>query len=294
MKGRKLARTLAAVGGEDPLKRVNVLGVGVMPLHLDLAVQTLDAWHTQGRRSYVCCVSVHGIVTSQRDPEIRRAINHSGMATEDGMPLVWWSRYMGFTGARRVCGSDLMDAMCELAAKRGHRHYFYGGSPRVVDELVVRLKRRHPGLIIAGYHSPPFRPLTDKEDAAEVAAINETQPDFVWVGLGMPKQEKWIASHVGRIHATALLGVGAAFDFHAGAKARAPTWMQRSGLEWLFRLASEPKRLAHRYLIDNSVFVACALRQIVGWKSYADDWDVPQYETHVAGSAVAALQNLGT
>jgi N-acetylglucosaminyldiphosphoundecaprenol N-acetyl-beta-D-mannosaminyltransferase len=165
-----------------------------------------------------------------------------------------------------------MDAMCARSAERGHRHYFYGGSPRVVERLVARLAQRYPGLIVAGYRSPPYRALTEEEDAADVAAINDARPDFVWVGLGMPKQEKWIAAHVGRIHATALLGVGAAFDFHAGTKPRAPRWIQRSGFEWLFRLASEPRRLAHRYVIDNSIFIAHAVRQLMGWKSYAQDW----------------------
>jgi N-acetylglucosaminyldiphosphoundecaprenol N-acetyl-beta-D-mannosaminyltransferase len=162
--------------------------------------------------------------------------------------------------------------MCALGAQKGHRHYFYGGSPKVVEQLVSRLTQRHRGLIIAGYHSPPFRPLTTDEDAADVAAINATRPDFVWIGLGMPKQEKWMASHVGRIHAAALLGVGAAFDFHAGTKPRAPMWMQRSGFEWLFRLLCEPRRLAHRYLIDNTIFVAHTIQHITGLRSYARDW----------------------
>jgi N-acetylglucosaminyldiphosphoundecaprenol N-acetyl-beta-D-mannosaminyltransferase len=262
-----------------PLDRVNIVGVGVMPLDLAQAVDTLDKWREEGRRDYVCCVSVHGLVTAQRDPAIRDAINRCGLATEDGMPLVWWSRRSGFKSAHRVCGSDLLDAMCALAVKRGHRHYFYGGSPAVVEKLVSRLTQRHPGLNIVGHHSPPFRPLTEEEDAADVAAINATNPDFVWIGLGMPKQEKWMVSHLGRINATALLGVGAAFDFHAGLKARAPAWMQRSGLEWLFRLASEPRRLARRYLIDNSIFLACAAQQLIGWKSYADEWKLQNAET---------------
>jgi N-acetylglucosaminyldiphosphoundecaprenol N-acetyl-beta-D-mannosaminyltransferase len=254
------------------LPRVNILGVGVMPLDLGQAVATLDQWQQEGRREYVCCVSVHGLVTSQRDPVIRATLNRAGLATQDGMPLVWWSRRAGFKRASRVCGSDLMDAMCALAARKGHRHYFYGGSPAVVAKLVERLTRRHPGLTIAGYHSPPFRKLTEDEDAADVAAINAARPDYVWVGLGMPKQEKWIASHLGRIEATALLGVGAAFDFHAGTKPRAPGWMQRIGFEWLFRLLSEPRRLAHRYLIDNTLFIAHTMQHLTGLRSYARDW----------------------
>ena len=131
---------------------------------------------------------------------------------------------------------------------------------------------RYPGLIVAGSNSPPFRALTADEDAEDIASINETRPDFVWVGLGMPKQEKWMVEHLGKIDATALIGVGAAFDFHAGTKPRAPIWMKRSGLEWLFRLMTEPQRLAHRYLIDNSLFIGHMLQQVTGWKTYAKDW----------------------
>jgi N-acetylglucosaminyldiphosphoundecaprenol N-acetyl-beta-D-mannosaminyltransferase len=254
------------------LPRVNILGVGVMPGNVAQAVATLDAWRAQGRRDYVCCVSVHGIVVSQRDAEIRRALNRSGLATQDGMPLVWWARRAGFPNATRVCGSDLMDAMCALGAREGHRHYFYGGSPRVIAKLVERLTARHPGLIVCGAKSPPFRTLTPEEDAADVAEINATRPDFVWIGLGMPKQEKWMVSHLGRIEATALLGVGAAFDFHAGTKPRAPVWMQQRGLEWLHRLASEPRRLAHRYLVDNSLFMMHTLLRVVGRRAYPQDW----------------------
>ena len=174
--------------------------------------------------------------------------------------------------ARRVCGSDLLDAVCAYGLQRNYRHFFYGASPQVLGLLTDRLQRRHPGLIVAGYRSPPFRALTAAEDAEDIAAINEARPDFVWIGLGMPKQEKWMVEHLGKIDATALIGIGAAFDFHAGTKPRAPIWMQRSGLEWLFRLMTEPRRLAHRYFIDNALFVGYMLRQVTGWKTYARDW----------------------
>lgn len=244
--------------------RVNILGVNVNAANLSEAVATLEQWREEKRREYVCCVSVHGVVTAQRDPVIHRALNGSGFSTTDGMPLAWWCRRAGHSYAQRVPGSEVLGAMCALGAERGHRHYFYGGSPHVLKLLVEGLQRQYPGLVIAGSHSPPFRALTPEEDAADVAAINEANPDFVWVGLGMPKQERWMAEHVGKINATALLGVGAAFDFWAGTKPRAPRWMQQSGLEWAFRLASEPRRLAHRYLIDNSIFIALAARHFTG------------------------------
>src|ERR1700730_3003016 len=262
----------SVTSSSDLPQRVNILGVGVMPLNLGQAVAELEKWQRERRRDYVCCITVHSLVTAQRDPEIRNALNRSGLATEDGMPLVWWCRWAGFPQAGRVYGPDLLDAMCAVATRRSHRHYFYGGSQRVVEQLVSRLSKRYPGLVVAGYRSPPFRPLTEEEDEADIAAINEAHPDFVWVGLGMPKQERWMLSHVGRVQAAALIGVGAAFDFHAGTKPWAPRWMQRSGLEWLFRLASEPRRLARRYTVDNALFVAHAIRQLTGMKSYAREW----------------------
>jgi N-acetylglucosaminyldiphosphoundecaprenol N-acetyl-beta-D-mannosaminyltransferase len=252
--------------------RVNMLGVGVTGISLPEAIATLEKWREERRRDYVCCVTVHGLVMAQRNPVIRSALNRAGMATMDGMPLVWWCRRAGFAQASRVCGPDLLEAMCARAPQQGHRHYFYGSSPRVVEQLVSRLKQRFPGLIVAGYLSPPFRPLTAEEDAAEIAAINEARPDYVWVGIGMPKQEEWMASHVGKIQAAALIGVGAAFDFHAGTKPRAPQWIQRSGFEWLFRLLSEPRRLARRYIVDNAIFVASTIKQLTGLKSYPRNW----------------------
>jgi N-acetylglucosaminyldiphosphoundecaprenol N-acetyl-beta-D-mannosaminyltransferase len=252
--------------------RVNMLGVGVAGIDLNETIATLEKWREHKQRDYVCCVTVHGLVMSQKDPTVRSALNRAGLATMDGMPLVWWCRLAGAAHASRVCGPDLLEAMCARGPALGHRHFFYGSSPQVVGQLVARLTERFPGLNVVGSISPPFRPLTAEEDAAEVAAINEARPDFVWVGIGMPKQEKWMASHVGRIDAAALIGVGAAFDFHAGTKPRAPRWIQHTGFEWLFRLLSEPRRLAHRYIIDNAYFAACAVRQLTGLKSYPRNW----------------------
>jgi N-acetylglucosaminyldiphosphoundecaprenol N-acetyl-beta-D-mannosaminyltransferase len=270
------------------VSKVNILGVGISPVNLADAVAMLEGWRKTGRRDYVCCVSVHGLVTSQRDPAIRSALNGAGLATKDGMPLVWWCRRAFASDQRRVCGSELLEAMCAMGVTEGHRHYFYGGSQQVIDQLVERLSDRFPGLVIAGHKSPPYRALTQEEDDADVIAINAARPDFVWVGLGMPKQEKWMAQHVGRIHAAALLGVGAAFDFHAGSKPRAPKWMQGVGLEWLFRLASEPRRLAHRYLIDNSLFIAHSFRQLTGLAKYPLDRETPSHLLDTRPLAVEA------
>jgi N-acetylglucosaminyldiphosphoundecaprenol N-acetyl-beta-D-mannosaminyltransferase len=252
------------------VERVNILGVGVTAVNLPDAIATLESWRDQRRREYACFVTVHGLVTAQRNPLIRKTLNRAGLAAMDGMPLVWFARLAGVANVSRVCGPDMLEAMCEHSVAHGYRHYFYGSSPEVIEQLVSRLSLRFPGLIVAGYRSPPFRPLSAEEDAADVAAINEARPDFVWIGLGMPKQEEWIAAHVGKINAAALLGVGAAFDFHAGTKPRAPQWMQRSGFEWLFRLFSEPRRLAHRYIIDNATFVVRIAQHFV--ESYRRHW----------------------
>lgn len=240
-----------------------ILGVRVAPLDCARAVALLSAWRNAGLQGYVCCVAVHGLVVAQRDEALRRALEGAALATTDGMPLVWLCRKAGFRSAGRVCGPDLLAAMAAQSVHTGHRHYFYGGTPATTAALVQRLSREYPGIAIAGWQAPPFRPLTPEEDEAAVAAINATRPDFVWIGLGLPKQEKWMAAHQGRIAGT-MLGVGAAFDFHAGVKARAPRWMQVSGTEWLFRLACEPRRLARRYLIDNSLFLAYLCRTALG------------------------------
>lgn len=242
---------------------IDVLGVAISPADLDETVQTIESWRSRpGAGRYVCCVCVHGIVTAHHDPEVREALNGASLATKDGMPVAWWCQRSGFPNARRVCGTDLMSALCETGVATGARHYFYGSTPAVLERLTAQLQQRFPGLVIAGTYSPPFRQLSPEEQQAEIDMVNAARPDYVWVGLGMPKQEKWMARNACKINAAAMLGVGAAFDFHAGLKPRAPAWMQRSGLEWLFRLASEPRRLARRYIIDNWTFarlVACHL-----------------------------------
>jgi N-acetylglucosaminyldiphosphoundecaprenol N-acetyl-beta-D-mannosaminyltransferase len=174
---------------------------------------------------------------------------------------------MGFRHVERVYGPDLMLAVCEHSAKRGYRHFFYGGAPGVTEKLAVQLRSRFPGLQVAGTYSPPFRPLTPEEDREVVERINSSQPDIVWVGIGAPKQERWMAEHVGRLCAPVLIGVGAAFDFHGGLKKQAPRWMQKSGLEWSFRLMSEPRRLWRRYLVNNPFFLWLIFLQALGRKS---------------------------
>jgi len=248
---------------EDP-PRVNILGVGISAINMNIALKVIETWITKRESHYVCVTPVHSVMECQRDPQLRHIFNTSGMTTPDGMPLVWISRLKGFRHVDRVYGPDLMLALCERSVARGYRHFFYGGAEGVPEQLAEVLQRRFPGLVVAGTFSPPFRPLTPEEDEHIVQMINKAVPDIVWVGLGSPKQERWMAAHVDRLTAPVLIGVGAAFDFHTGRKPQAPRWMQRSGLEWLFRLLTEPRRLWRRYLINNPLFVALVILQALG------------------------------
>jgi len=246
----------------------NVLGVGVSAVNMRLALEVVDAWITRRDRNYICITGVHGVMESQRDSQLRKIHNDAGLVTPDGMPLVWLSKWSGHSFVERVYGPDLMLELCKHSLRKGYRHYFYGGDEGVPELLAERLTAHFPGLSVVGTYSPPFRALSDEEDRDIVAAINTAHPDVVWVGLSTPKQERWMAAHVGRLDAPVLIGVGAAFDFHAGLKRQAPYWMQRSGTEWLFRLATEPRRLWRRYLQNNPRFVALVAAQWLGLRSY--------------------------
>lgn len=248
--------------------RANVLGVGISAIDMDLAVRTIEGWIARREPHYVCVCTVHGVMECQRDPALRRIFNASGLTTPDGMPLVWLSHLQGFRHVSRVYGPDLMLALSARSPARGYRHFLYGGAGGVAEQLAARLRARFPGLQIVGTYTPPFRPLTAAEDEQVVNLINAAAPDIVWVGLSTPKQDRWMAAHVGRLRAPALIGVGAAFDFHAGRKKQAPRWMMNAGLEWLFRLSQEPRRLWYRYLVYNPLFIALVLLQLAGAKRY--------------------------
>lgn len=239
--------------------RVDVLGVGISAVNMTTAVQTIASWIDARQRRYVCVTGVHGVMESQRDPELLRIHNESGMTTPDGMPMVWAGRWAGARHMTRVYGPDLMLALCERGAAMGWRQFFFGATDDVTAELERHLRARFLALIVAGSYSPPFRPLTPDEDTAAVELVNRARPDIVWVGLGTPKQERWMASHVDRLNAPVLIGVGAAFDIHAQTVRQAPVWMQRHGLEWLFRLRTDPRRLWRRYLRNNPKFVLSVL-----------------------------------
>lgn len=257
-----------------PVSRTNILGVGVSAINMRMALETIDGWiATRSRGHYVCVTGVHGVMECQRDPSLRRIHNQASLVTPDGMPLVWINRLRGNGFVSRVYGPDLMLAVCERGLdpgndRPGYRHFLYGGNPGLAGQLSQRLQQRFPGLCIAGTLSPPFRALTPEEDAHIVDTINGAKPDIVWVGLSTPKQERWLEEHAASLQASALIGVGAAFDFLAGTKPQAPRWIQRSGFEWLFRLVSEPRRLWRRYLVNNPQFVLLSLAQALGLKHW--------------------------
>jgi N-acetylglucosaminyldiphosphoundecaprenol N-acetyl-beta-D-mannosaminyltransferase len=198
---------------------------------------------------------------AQDDADLMQLHEQAGMVTPDGMPLVWLARSRGYQEVGRTCGSDLVLSLCEISIKEGLRHYFFGGKPGVAERLAEKLSARFPGLQVVGTATPPFRKMTPEEDVAATAAITAARPDIVWVGLSTPTQEYWMRDHVGRIPGATLMGVGAAFDFHAGDVKRAPRWMQQVGLEWLHRLSSEPRRLWRRYLVLAPRFVMRAARE---------------------------------
>jgi N-acetylglucosaminyldiphosphoundecaprenol N-acetyl-beta-D-mannosaminyltransferase len=239
-----------------------VLGVPLALTDYEHTLDWIDAAVGSGHRGYVCVAATHTVMACQEDPELRAAVLGADFTVPDGQPLVWALNALGADLGDRVYGPDLMERACERAARTGRRFYLYGGRNQgALVELTRTLRLQHPGLKVVGGHAPPFRPLTPDEEDAVVADINRAAPDVVWVGIGVPKQEKWMARMRERLQAPVLVGVGAAFDFHAGLIPQAPAWMQRAGLEWAFRLVQEPGRLWRRYLRYNPRFVTGFARQ---------------------------------
>jgi N-acetylglucosaminyldiphosphoundecaprenol N-acetyl-beta-D-mannosaminyltransferase len=239
-----------------------VLGIPLALTDYDGALDWMDGAIVAGARTYVCVAAVHTVMAAREDPELREAVIGADFTVPDGQPLVWALKALGHPLPDRVYGPELMERACARAAANGQRFYLYGGRNQgALVELARSLRLRHPGLDVVGGHAPPFRALTGEEEAAVIAEIERARPDVVWVGIGVPKQEKWMARMRDRLSAPVLIGVGAAFDFHAGLVPQAPGWMQRLGLEWAFRLVQEPRRLWRRYLRYNPRFVTGFARQ---------------------------------
>lgn len=246
------------------VEQVPILDVPLALTDYERALDWIDAAVAADAREYVCVAAVHTVMESREDDALRSAVDRAAFTVPDGQPLAWAMRALGHDIDARVYGPELMARACERAARSGQRHYLYGGRDQSgLFRLTLRLRQRYPGLRIVGGWSPPFRELSEAELDAIAADINRARPDVVWVGIGVPKQEKWMAAMRDRLEAPVLIGVGAAFDFHAGLVPQAPPWMQRNGLEWLFRLKQEPRRLWKRYARHNPRFVAGFARQWV-------------------------------
>ena len=249
-------------------KRVNVLGVGLSVLNLESALAEIAAAVRDRRKGYICVTGVHGVMEAQDDPAFKKILNEAFLCTPDGMPMVWAGKLAGHREMRRVYGPDLMLDVCKWSETSGAKHFFYGGADGVAELLVQKLKGKFPKLQVVGTFTPPFRALSDDEIKALQIQVAAARPDFFWVGLSTPKQEKFMAEFLPKLDATLMLGVGAAFDFHSGRVRQAPRWMQRSGLEWFYRLCSEPRRLAKRYFRNNPLFVWKIFGQVSGLRKY--------------------------
>jgi N-acetylglucosaminyldiphosphoundecaprenol N-acetyl-beta-D-mannosaminyltransferase len=244
---------------------VDVLGVPLALTDYERTLDWMDATVAAGGRGYVCVAATHTVMACQEDPELRAAVLASDLTVPDGQPLVWAMNALGHDLSHRVYGPELMARAFERAARTGTRMYLYGGRNQgALVQLALNLRRRYPGVRIVGGYSPPFRALSGEEAEGVIRDINASRADVVWVGIGVPKQEKWMAAVRDRIDAPVLVGVGAAFDFHAGLVPQAPAWMQSAGLEWAYRLGREPRRLWRRYLRYNPRFVRGFARQWLG------------------------------
>jgi N-acetylglucosaminyldiphosphoundecaprenol N-acetyl-beta-D-mannosaminyltransferase len=254
---------------QHEIEKFEVLGVRTHAVQMEGAIAQMQEWISGKDGCHtVAATSMHGIVEAQRDPTFKEILNSTDLVVPDGMPLVWFGRRRGHDLPRRVYGPELMVAFCEKTSGKGYRHFFYGGEPGVAEQLAETLKDRFPGTQVVGSYSPPFRNLTPEEDDEIVRLISRTAPDVVWVGLGAPKQERWIHEHRKKLRAPLLVSVGAAFNILSGRHRQAPRWMREHGLEWLFRLLQEPRRLWRRYLIYGAQFIAYIFLDSMGLKKF--------------------------
>ncbi|HEB72216.1 MAG TPA: glycosyltransferase [Nitrospirae bacterium] len=247
---------------------VNVLGVRIAAINIDKAVAQISKWIESNTRTYICVTGAHGVIESQSDLNLKKIHNLAGMCVPDGMPTVLVGKYLGHKDMERVRGFDLMDKTVEYSAAKGYTHFFYGGKEGTPELLKDKLQERFPGLKVVGTYSPPFRPLNENEENELKDKIESLAPDIIWVGLSTPKQEKWMAAHLGQLNAKVMIGVGAAFDFHTGQLKEAPEWIQKISLEWFYRLLVEPRRLWRRYFYIVPAFLFLIFCQLAGLKKY--------------------------
>lgn len=251
------------------IERVNVLGVGISAINMDLAVRAIIDAILNKKKGYVCVTGVHGVMESQKNQLLRQIHNQSFLCTPDGMPMVWIGKIKGFKFMDRVYGPDLMLELCNVSSKYNIRHFLFGGANGVANKLKSVLENKFDGIKIVGTYEPPFRPLNETEKTSLIRTFSDLKPDITWIGLSTPKQELFMAEYMQHLNTTIMIGVGAAFDFHTGRVKQAPQWMQKNGLEWFFRLCMEPRRLWKRYLINNPLFMLLVTAQLLGLKKYS-------------------------
>jgi N-acetylglucosaminyldiphosphoundecaprenol N-acetyl-beta-D-mannosaminyltransferase len=252
-----------------PINKFNVLGITVDAVQIPDVIDKMKDWIARNDACrYVAVTDMHSVMEAQRDAQFKTILNSADLVVPDGFPLVLLGRRKGFELRRRVYGPELMLRFCAESAPKAYRHFFFGGAPGVAEDLARRFASQFPGLVVAGTFCPPFRQLTSEENDAAIAAIECSRADIVWVGLGAPKQERWMFANRDKLRVPLLVGVGAAFDFHTGRVAQAPFWMREHGLEWLFRLSQEPRRLWRRYLVHGAEFAALVLLELLGWKKF--------------------------
>lgn len=244
-------------------KGMPVLGAFIDALSWGDAIRQIVAWGAARESRYICICNVHSVVTTTLDSDFKMVVNEADMVTPDGAPVAWALRKLGFPVQERINGPDLMWKYLSEAERLGQNVYFYGSTDETLAKLRSSIDKHFQRLHVVGMYSPPFRPLSLLEDESVVEIINRSDAHVVFIGLGCPTQEKWMAAHRGRINAV-MIGVGAAFDYHSGTIKRAPLWMQRKGLEWLYRLITEPRRLFKRYLVCNTLFTIGIAKQLIG------------------------------
>lgn len=243
---------------------VNILGVKVHATRMDRAVARLHDAVANGEKGYVCVTGVQGVMEAQMDSNLKRIINRALLNIPDGRPTVWVGWLRGLFQMRQVTGPTMMLRICALSPEKGYKHFFYGGNDGVADQLKATLTERFPGLNVVGTYTPPFRPLTADEEADLIRKVAETEPDFFWVGLSTPKQERFMDEFISKLDAKLMLGVGAAFDMHTGRIKDAPYWMKFTGIQWMHRIYQDPKRLWKRYLVNNPKFVYRIALELLG------------------------------
>lgn len=256
---------MQAISALAPEGSVSILGVKVHATDMDRALARVESALATGDKGYVCVTGVQGVMEAQSDLNLKRIINGALLTIPDGRPTVWVGWLRGFLKMRQVTGPTMMLRLCALSAEKGYTHFFFGGNDGVAEQLKQSLTQRFPGMKVVGTYTPPFRPLNAEEEAELIRMVAETKPDFFWVGLSTPKQERFMDQYVSKLDAKLMFGVGAAFDIHTGRIKDAPYWMKLTGVQWMHRIYQDPKRLWKRYLVNNPKFVYQITRELLGF-----------------------------